>query len=72
VSIVIDNTGKFQQAIVLKIAPPTLQGEKSKYEKVLNDLFKTDKYTPAQNNDGSKPNKSNLFLRIIIQPSKPK
>ncbi|WP_414590387.1 hypothetical protein [Anabaena sp. CCY 9614] len=68
VSLVIDQNGNFQQATVLEIEPVSLQSEKRLYEEVANDIFKNDNFLPAQNNDGSKPELSNLFVRITIQP----
>ncbi|MBG1266367.1 hypothetical protein [Nostoc sp. WHI] len=67
-SLVIDNNGIFQQAVVLEIEPATLQSEKSTYERVLNEVFKTENFLAAQNNDGTKPGRSNLYVRINIQP----
>ncbi|MEH2074083.1 MAG: hypothetical protein V7K57_06775 [Nostoc sp.] len=67
VSLIIDRNGKFQQAIVLEIEPATLRSEKSTYERVLNDVFKTENFLAAHNNDGTKPNASNLYVRIKIQ-----
>ncbi|MEH2094480.1 hypothetical protein [Nostoc sp.] len=69
VSLIIDRNGKFQQAVVLEIEPTTLQSEKSTYERVLNDVFKTENFLAAHNNDGKKPDLSNLFVRIKIQPA---
>ncbi|MBN3906970.1 MAG: hypothetical protein HWQ35_10545 [Nostoc sp. NMS1] len=67
VSLIIDRNGNFQQAVVLEIEPTTLQSEKSTYERVLNDVFKTENFLAAHNNDGTKPDLSNLFVRIKIQ-----
>ncbi|MBD2521303.1 hypothetical protein [Nostoc sp. FACHB-133] len=69
VSLIIDRNGNFQQAVVLEIEPTTLQSEKSTYERVLNDVFKTENFLAAHNNDGTKPDLSNLFVRIKIQPA---
>ncbi|MEH2440296.1 MAG: hypothetical protein V7K16_08375, partial [Nostoc sp.] len=69
VSLIIDRNGKFQQAVVLEIEPTTLQTEKTTYERVLNDVFKTENFLAAHNNDGKKPDLSNLFVRIKIQPA---
>ncbi|MEH1866800.1 MAG: hypothetical protein V7K69_17580 [Nostoc sp.] len=69
VSLIIDRNGNFQQAVVLEIEPATLQSEKSTYERVLNDVFKTENFLAAHNNDGTKPDLSNLFVRIKIQPA---
>jgi hypothetical protein len=66
-SFIIDRNGNFQQAVVLEIEPATLKSEKSTYERVLNDVFKTENFLAAYNNDGTKPDLSNLFVRIKIQ-----
>lgn len=68
-SLIIDRNGNFQQAQVLEIEPATLQSEKSTYEQLLNDVFKTENFLAAHNNDGTKPDLSNLFVRIKIQPA---
>ncbi|MCC5634659.1 hypothetical protein LC593_02115 [Nostoc sp. CHAB 5844] len=67
-SFVIDKNGNFQQAVVLEIKPLSLQGEKNIYQQAINELFTNEKFTPAYNQDGSKPDFSNLFVRITIQP----
>ncbi|MEH2194084.1 MAG: hypothetical protein V7K98_15800 [Nostoc sp.] len=69
VSLIIDRNGKFQQAVVLEIEPATLQSEKSTYERVLNNVFKTENFLAAHSNDGTKPDLSNLYVRIKIQPA---
>ncbi|MEH2115085.1 hypothetical protein [Nostoc sp.] len=66
-SLIIDNNGNFKQAIVLEIAPTALRSEKSTYEQVLNEVFKTENFLAAHNNDGTKPELSNLYVRITIQ-----
>ncbi|MCC5611561.1 hypothetical protein LC612_33680 [Nostoc sp. CHAB 5834] len=66
-SFIIDRNGNFQQAVVLEIEPATLKSEKSTYERVLNDVFKTENFIAAHNKDGTKPDLSNLFVRIKIQ-----
>jgi hypothetical protein len=68
-SLIIDRNGNFQQAQVIEIEPTTLQSEKSIYEQLLNDVFKTENFLAAHNNDGTKPDLSNLFVRIKIQPA---
>lgn len=67
-SLVIDKNGNFQQAVVLEIKPLSLQGERNMYQQLLNELFSNEKFTPAYNQDGSKPDFSNLFVRITIRP----
>ncbi|MDF5708063.1 MAG: hypothetical protein PUP90_10380 [Nostoc sp. S4] len=66
-SLVIDRNGNFQQAVVLEIQPATLQSQKSTYQQVLNEIFKTENFVAAQNNDGTKPDLSNLYVIIKIQ-----
>ncbi|MFN6482738.1 MULTISPECIES: hypothetical protein [unclassified Nostoc] len=66
-SLIIDNNGNFKQAVVLEIEPATLGSEKSTYEKVLNEVFKTENFLAAHNNDGTKPELSNLYVKIKIQ-----
>ncbi|MEH2436402.1 MAG: hypothetical protein V7K25_19500 [Nostoc sp.] len=68
-SLIIDKNGNFQQAVVLEIEPATLQSEKSTYQQVLSEVFKTEKFIAAHNNDGTKPELSNLYVRIKIQPA---
>ncbi|WP_267871105.1 hypothetical protein [Nostoc sp. XA010] len=68
-SFIIDNNGNFQQAVVLEIEPLTLQSEKSTYQQVLSEVFKTENFIAAHNNDGTKPELSNLYVRINIQPA---
>lgn len=67
-SLVIDRNGNFQQAVVIEIEPKRLQSEKMNYEQVINDMFKNEQFSAAYNKDGSKPELSNLFVRIIIGP----
>ncbi|MBG1242927.1 hypothetical protein [Nostoc sp. NZL] len=66
-SLVIDHNGNFQQALVIEIEPAIQQSEKITYERVLNEVFKTENFVAAHNNDGTKPDLSNLFVRITIQ-----
>ncbi|WP_375502860.1 hypothetical protein [uncultured Nostoc sp.] len=66
-SLIIDNNGNFQQAVILEIEPATLQSEKSTYQQVLSEVFKTENFIAAHNNDGTKPELSNLYVRINIQ-----
>ncbi|MEH2300638.1 MAG: hypothetical protein V7K88_16965 [Nostoc sp.] len=68
-SLVIDNKGNFQQALVIEIEPATSQSEKSTYERILNEVFKTENFFAAHNNDGTKPDLSNLYVWIKIQPA---
>jgi hypothetical protein len=66
-SLVIDDNGKFREAVVLEIEPATLQSEKITYQQVLNEVFKTENFLAAHNNDGTKPPQSNLYVWIKIQ-----
>jgi hypothetical protein len=68
-SLIIDHNGNFQQAVVLEIEPATLQSKKSTYQEVLSEIFKTENFIAAHNNDGKKPELSNLYVRIKIQPA---
>ncbi|MEH2293617.1 MAG: hypothetical protein V7K31_11050, partial [Nostoc sp.] len=68
-SLIIDNNGNFQRAVVLEIEPARLQSQKSTYEQVLSEVFKTENFIAAHNNDGTKPGLSNLYVRIKIQPT---
>ncbi|MEH2147552.1 hypothetical protein [Nostoc sp.] len=68
-SLIIDQNGNFQQAVVLEIEPAKLQSEKSTYEKALSEVFKTENFLAAHNNDGTKPDLSNLYVRIKMQPA---
>ncbi|MBD2437640.1 hypothetical protein [Nostoc sp. FACHB-110] len=67
-SLVIDDKGNFQKAVVIQIEPKELKSEKMNYEQVINDMFKNEQFTAAYNQDGSKPEFSNLFVRIVINP----
>ncbi|MFN6529305.1 hypothetical protein [Nostoc sp. ChiSLP03a] len=68
-SLIIDQNGNFQQAVVLEIEPAKLQSEKSTYEQVLREVFKTENFLAAHNNNGTKPELSNLYVRIKMQPA---
>ncbi|MEA5504588.1 hypothetical protein VB735_16010, partial [Halotia wernerae UHCC 0503] len=66
-SLVIDKNGKFQQAVVIEIEPAKLQSEKVLYEKVINDLFSNENFLPGHNQDGTKPELSNLFVKVTVK-----
>ncbi|BCL39163.1 hypothetical protein [Nostoc sp. MS1] len=68
-SLVINKDGNFQQAIILNIEPTSLQADKGVYQQLVADLFKDEKFTAARNRDGTKPDFSNFFVRITIQPT---
>ncbi|MBY5280827.1 hypothetical protein [Anabaena sp. PCC 7938] len=67
-SLVIDKNGNFEQAIVINIEPAILSSQKSIYEQALNDIFRQESFLAAYNLDGSKPDLSNLYVRIRIEP----
>ena len=68
-SLLIDKDGNFQQAVVLTIEPSSLQAQRGVYVQLVTDLFKNEKFTPAQNRNGDKPEVSNFFVKITIQPT---
>ncbi|WP_049790677.1 hypothetical protein [Trichormus azollae] len=67
-SLVIDKNGNFQQAMVINIEPTILSSETSIYEQALNKIFKQESFVGAYNEDSSRPELSNLYLRIRIEP----
>lgn len=67
-SLVIDRNGNFQQAVVIQIEPMRLESEKVSYQQAVNEMFRNEQFTAAYNRDGSKPELSNLFVRIVIGP----
>ncbi len=71
VSLVIDKNGKFEQALVLNITPQKLAVNKLQYQKFLNEHFRNQKFIPASNNNGTKPDVSNLILNIAIENNLP-
>jgi hypothetical protein len=68
-NLIIDRNGKFREAVVLEIEPATLQNEKSTYQQVLNQVFQTENFVAGHNNDGKKPDLSDLYVWIKIQPA---
>ncbi|MDJ0796828.1 MAG: hypothetical protein QNJ51_08305 [Calothrix sp. MO_167.B12] len=71
-SLVIDKNGKFEEAFVLRITPQELAANKTQYQKFLNTHFRDRKFKPAANNNGTKPEVSNLILKIVIEePNSP-
>ncbi|MFM7365175.1 MAG: hypothetical protein ACKO11_11905 [Cuspidothrix sp.] len=70
-SLVIDKNGHFQQAIVITIEPATLRSETNIYEQALNQIFQEETFLAAYNQDGSKPDLSNLYIRLKIKPINP-
>ena len=67
-SLIIDKNGHFQQAIVIAIEPASLRSETNMYEQALNQIFQEENFLAAYNQDGSKPDLSNLYVRLKIQP----
>jgi hypothetical protein len=68
-NLIIDRNGKFQKAVVLEIEPATLENEKIAYQQVLNQVFQTENFVAGHNNDGKKPDLSDLYVWIKIQPA---
>ena len=67
-SLVIDKNGKFQQAIIITIEPAALRSQANIYEQALNQIFAQESFLAAYNQDGSKPDLSNLYIRLKIKP----
>ena len=67
-SLIIDQNGQFQQAIVITIEPAALRSQANIYEQALNQMFAQESFLAAYNQDGSKPDLSNLYIRLKIQP----
>jgi len=67
-SLVIDKNGQFQQAIVITIEPDALRSQVDIYEQALNQIFAQETFLGAYNQDGSKPDLSNLYIRLKIKP----
>ncbi|MEY3334545.1 MAG: hypothetical protein RLZZ176_2848 [Cyanobacteriota bacterium] len=67
-SLIIDKNGHFQQAIVIAIEPASLRSETNMYEQALNQIFQEENFLAAYNQDGSKPDLSNLYVRLKIRP----
>ncbi|NES99337.1 MAG: hypothetical protein F6K61_01945 [Sphaerospermopsis sp. SIO1G1] len=65
-SLVIDQDGNFQEAIILDISPISLDTDKSIYEQALNQVFRQETFTAAYNKNGSKPGRSNLYMKIKV------
>ena len=66
-SLVIDKNGKFQQAIIITIEPAALRSQANIYEQALNQIFAQESFLAAHNQDGSKPDLSNLYIRLKIK-----
>ena len=66
-SLIIDDNGKFQQAKIINIEPIVLPSQKNIYEQALNQIFAEESFLAAYNQDGSKPQLSNLYIRLQIK-----
>ncbi|TAE60725.1 MAG: hypothetical protein EAZ76_09590 [Nostocales cyanobacterium] len=66
VSLIIDQNGNFQQAVIINIDPVSLRADKNIYEQALNQVFRQERFTAAYNEDGSKPGLSNLYMKIKV------
>ena len=66
-SLVIDKNGQFQQAIIITIEPAALRSQANIYEQALNQIFAQESFLAAYNQDGSKPDLSNLYIRLKIK-----
>jgi len=67
-SLIIDKNGHFQQAKIITIEPAALRSETSIYEQAINQMFQQESFLAAYNQDGSKPDLSNLYIRLKIKP----
>ena len=67
-SLIIDKNGQFQQAMVITIEPAALRSQANIYEQALNQMFAQESFLAAYNQDGSKPDLSNLYIRLKIKP----
>ena len=67
-NLIIDKNGQFQQAIVITIEPAVLRSQTNIYEQALNEIFAQESFLAAYNQDGSKPDLSNLYIRLKIKP----
>ena len=67
-SLIIDQNGQFQEAIVITIEPAALRSQANIYEQALNQMFAQESFLAAYNQDGSKPDLSNLYIRLKIKP----
>ncbi len=75
VSLAIDQNGKLiardangnPTVDIIDMTPEELKANKSKYQQLLIDLFQNISFSPARNQDGSKPLESNLVVRVKIE-----
>ncbi|MEY2911860.1 MAG: hypothetical protein RLZZ184_1169 [Cyanobacteriota bacterium] len=66
-SLIIDSNGSFQQAEIITIEPEVLSGERSIYEQAINRIFAQERFLAGYNQDGSKPDLSNLYIRLQLK-----
>jgi hypothetical protein len=66
VSLTVDQYGKFRGLSI--IDPNIPEKDKSAYEQKLQELFGKEKFVGGYNNDGSRPEKSNLYIIVTITP----
>ena len=66
VSLIVDQYGKFRGLSI--IDPNIPEKDKSAYEQELQQLFQQEKFVGGSNNDGSRPEQSNLYVRVTITP----
>ncbi|WP_211083802.1 hypothetical protein [Cylindrospermopsis raciborskii] len=71
VSLTVDQHGKFQEAFIIDIDPNISEKDKTAYHQELQKLFKEEKFVGGSNNDGSRPEQSNLYVRVTITPMDP-
>ena len=67
-SLIIDKNGHFQQAKIITIEPAALRSGISIYEQALSQIFAQESFLAGYNQDGSKPDLSNLYIRLKIAP----
>ncbi len=66
-NLAIDQDGKFVTASMIEIRPPSLQGQKEQYEKLLDRIYQNQKFKPGFDIDAKDPITSNLLVRITIK-----
>ncbi len=67
ISLIIDSNGYFQQAEIITIEPEVLPREISIYEQAINQIFAQERFLAGYNQDGSKPDLSNLYIRLQLK-----
>jgi hypothetical protein len=66
-NLAIDQDGKFFTASIIKISPPSLQGQKAQYEELLGKIYQNEQFKPAYDTDINNPTSSNLLVRVTIK-----